>query len=111
KRPSDVYRLLIGCYELTRQIAVTSGLSMLTLKSSESQFDTVTPSDVYDIASLVVSELAYLYAQMEEAQPPYEVYNPGRKLPSHVYQRAGILEKQLIDLQQRVNKTPNWLKK
>ena len=111
KRPSDVYRLLIGCYELTRQIAVTSGLNMLILKSSESQIDTVTPSDVYDIASLVVSELAYLYAQMDEAQPPYDVYNPGRKLPSHAYQRAGVLEKQLIDLQKRVNNNPNWLKK
>ena len=111
KRPPDVYRRLIGCYELARQIAVTSGLEMLTLKSSESQIETVIPSDVYDIASLVVSGLAYLYAQMEEAQPPYEVYNPGRKFPSHVYQRAGILEKQLIDLKKRVNKNPNWLKK
>ena len=110
KRPSDVYRLLIACYELARQIAERSGLSMLILESSESQFESVAPSDVFDIASLVVSELAYLHEQLDGAQAPHEVYYPGRKLPSHVYQRAGILESQLINLLKQVEQKPDWLR-
>ena len=111
KRPVDVYRRLIVCYKLIRQIAMHSGLKMLILEAGESQFATVTPSDVYDIASLIVSELAYLNEQIKEVQSPRKIYNPGRKLPSHVYQRAGILEKQLIDLLKRVEKKPGWLQK
>ena len=84
---------------------------MLILEVGESQFETVTPSDVYDIASLIVSELAYLHEQLKQLQSPRKVYNPGRKLPSHVYQRTGILEKQLTDLLKRVEKKPGWLQK
>ena len=110
KQPADVYRRLIACYHLIRQIAASSGLKMLTLETSEAHFEQVTPSDVYDLAALVVSELSYLHAQMEDAQPHREIYYPGRKFPSHVYQRAGILEKQLIDLERRVKEKPTWLR-
>lgn len=111
KRPVDVYRRLMVCYKLIRQIAMHSGLKMLILEAGESQFETVTPSDVYDIASLIVSELAYLNEQLKEVQSPRKIYNPGRKLLSHVYQRAGILEKQLIDLLKWVEEKPDWLRK
>lgn len=111
KQPADVYRRLIDCYWLIRQIARSSGLNMLTLETGEARLEQVTPSDVYDLAALVVAELSYLHAQLEDAQPHREIYYPGRKFPSHVYQRAGILEKQLIDLQRRVKEQPNWLRK
>lgn len=111
KRPGDVYRRLIDCFRLIRRIAVLSGLEMLTLETSQGYDDDVTPSDVYDIAALVVSELSYLHSRLEDARPHREVYYPGRKFPSHVYQRAGILEKQLIEIERRVQETPAWLRK
>ncbi len=109
KRPADVYRRLVECFERIRQIAEQSGLKILTLKINEADLAEVTPSDVYEIASLVTSELAYLHAQLPGAQSAREVYYPGRKFPSHVYQRAGVLEAQLQELQSLVRHDPDWL--
>ncbi|MGR8981109.1 MAG: hypothetical protein ACU84H_13590 [Gammaproteobacteria bacterium] len=70
---------------------------LLTLEIGEAHFEQVTPSAFYDLASLVVTELSYLHAPLEDVQPRREIYYPGRKFTFPVYQRAGILEKQLID--------------
>ena len=69
----------------------------------------VTPSDVYDMATLLISELDYLWTHAENAVSPRPAYYPGRKLPSHVYQRAGLLERQLAELEKLVEATPSWL--
>jgi hypothetical protein len=69
----------------------------------------VTPHDVYNLASLIVSELRFLHAQVDGALSPPEPYYPGRQFPSDVYQRAGLLEILLIDLQALVQAVPSWL--
>jgi hypothetical protein len=109
KQPADVYRRLVECLGRIRQIAEQSNLKMLTLAISETDRAEATPSDVHDIASLVVSELAYLHAQLPGVLPAREVYYPGRRFPSQVYQRAGILEGQLLELQRLVQHDPGWL--
>ena len=109
KQPADVYRRLVGCLDRIQQIAELSNIKILTLKVSEADMAEATPSDVYDFASLVISELAYLHAQLPDAQPAREAYYPGRKFPSHVYQRVGILEGQLLELQRLVQQDPHWL--
>lgn len=108
KQPADVYRRLTECFQLIRQIAELSKLSVLTLDISKAKLAEVTPSDVHVIASLIVSELAYLHAQLPDARAAREVHDPGRKFPSHVYQRAGILKGQLQELQNLVRQHPNW---
>ena len=70
---------------------------------------TIGPSDVYSMATLLVSELTYLHMQVDDFEPPIRTYYPGSKLPSHVYQRVGILEAQLTELEKRVGLTPDWL--
>ena len=70
KQPADVYRRLVECFALIQQIAERSKIKILTLRISEADMAEATPSDVFDIASLVVSELAYLHAQLPDAQPP-----------------------------------------
>ncbi len=102
KRPADVYRRLVGCFERTRRIAEGLGIQVLALEVGAEELAAVTPSDVYDIASLLVAELAHLHTQFRDVEPPHETYYPGRKFPSHVYQRAGILESQLIELQKQL---------
>ena len=82
---------------------------MLTLRSREENLAQLTPSDVYDMATLLVSELAYLWAQLDDAAVPRPAYYPGSRFPSHVYQRAGLLERQLSDLAALVDATPDWL--
>ncbi len=95
KRPLDVYRRLLNCVRLTEQIVQASNQKMLFLVDRNIDFDEVTPSDVYDLASLILSELSYLHSVSPSLSSPQRAYNPGRKFPSHVYQRAGILEAQL----------------
>ena len=106
KRPADVYRRLIACYAQLRAIMTHSGFSVLRLDQHPEE---AAPSDVYNIASLIVFELSYLHTQVDGVLPPPAPYDPGRKLPSDVYQRAGLLEMLLIDLQALTQKSPAWL--
>ena len=110
KRPADVYRKLVSCFEEIHRIGENSGVAMLDLKVNDEQVEKVEPSDVYDVASLLVSELAHLHGQRRNAAPPRKVYNPGRKLPSHVYQRIGILCDQMDALKLKVQNNSDWLK-
>ena len=113
KRPRDVYLRLVGCFERIRQIAADSGLKVLELEAEggKKAAENAEPSDVYDIASLLVSELSYLHGHLKDAKAPRNVVFSGRKFPSHVYQRAGILELQLIELEKVVDANRNWLGK
>lgn len=58
KRPSDVYSRLLECFDRIHRIAKTSGVEILELKATDDQIARAEPSDVYDIASRLVSELA-----------------------------------------------------
>jgi hypothetical protein len=98
KRPADVAQV--------RAVMQHSGLNALTLDLHP---DTVTSSDVYDIASLIVSELSFLHSHLNGVLAPPDAYYPGRKFPADVYQRAGLLEALLIDLQALVETSPSWL--
>ena len=106
KSPADVYRRLVGCFTLIRKIMERSGLKALTLTTHPAE---VNPSDVYDIASLSVSELTLLHAHLDATLPPPAPYYPGRKFPADVYQRAGLLETILTKLLQLVDTHPTWL--
>jgi hypothetical protein len=110
KRPPDVYRRLLGCFERIRAVSEASGNKMLKLEVGTINSKIARPSDVYDVASLVVSELAYLHSQLKDADTPEDVHFPGRKFPSHVFQRVGILEAQLIELEKHAADQPDWLK-
>jgi len=110
KQPQDVYRRLIECFSLIREIAAGSGLDVLELWTTDDDIQNVTPSDVYDIASLLVSELAHIHSQLDSAKSPRQVYYPGRKFPSDVYQRAGILQAQLLELRELVAPHTDWLR-
>lgn len=108
KRPADVYRKLLDCFHRIQAIAGISGINMLELAVSPADIESAEPSDVYDIASLIVSELAYLHGRLQDARLPYIVHPPGLKFPSHVYQRACLLETQLTGLQSLVQGNPTW---
>ncbi len=98
RQPPDVYRRLLGCFEMVRRIAAAENLQILELSVSEASMAEATPSDVYDIASLLVSELAYVDRVLNGSPPERKAWYPGRKVPSDVFQRAGILETQLIEI-------------
>ena len=109
KIPADVYRRLLESFGTVQAIFRATELKTLDLKLSDELIDEVTPSDVYDIASLVASELSYLHQLRGDDQPPPRVFFPGRKFPSHVYQQAERLRRQLEVLREYVEEHPDWL--
>lgn len=110
KQPADVFRRLVGCFESMKKIGDASDVAVLELNVDEQLVPHVESSEVYDLASLLVSELSQMHLQLKNAAPPISSYYPGRKVPAHAYQRAGILEAQLTELQAKVIQNPNWLR-
>ena len=106
KRPADVYYRLIECFARVRAIMAHTGFGVLTFNQHP---ETITPNDTYDIASLMAFELRFLHAQANGVLLPPDPYDAGRKFPADVYQRAGLLEALLIDLQAWVEASPSWL--
>ena len=83
---------------------------MLTFQKKSRDDSTVQPSDVYDMASLLVSELDHLHSLHGNLRRPKRVFSPGPLFPSHAYQRVGMLEAQLVELEKLVDKKPAWLR-
>lgn len=110
KRPRDVYVRLVAAFNMTRTIAQGSNLQVLRLEVDEDSLGLIAPSDAYDMASLLLSELAYFGSISPRMIPAPEAYYPGRKLPSQVFQRAGVLISQLDRLAGEVKTNPGWLK-
>lgn len=109
--PGDVYNLLINCFRIQRKIMVASGLKALDIDSSVAATKDTKPADVYDIASLVFSEVRSPYFAIKNRRLTPGVFYPGKKGPAHAYQKAGALEAQLTELLKLVEKDPGWLQR
>ena len=98
RRPAEVYDRLQRCLELVRTLVKNAGHPVID--SLPTPGDQTLPSDVYDLASLLLGEVAFVHALRPDPNPPYpfESNAPGKKLPSHVWQLAGVLEQQLQQL-------------
>lgn len=113
KQPSEVFLRLVDCYERLETIAKLSNVPVLhfdrtALNKAVNNFS-FHPSDVYDMATLLVSDLAFLHAKIRDLESLESTLYPGRKFPSHAYQQAGILLTQLVELETRVKGDPEWL--
>ena len=96
--PSDVYfRLLEGLERLTK-IYELHGLASLRVDAETLQKEEITPSDVYDIASLLVARLDFLHKHNKIQMLPRKPFYPGKVYPTDVYRQAGILLSQLDSL-------------
>ena len=114
KQPGEVFLRLVQCFTHVEEIARLSGTAALHLdaKAAKRAVDdlNIEPSDVYDLATLLVSDLTYLYGRLKDVPPIPSVPFPGRKFPSHAYQQAGVLLAHLRVLEQQVRAHPNWSK-
>lgn len=113
KTPTDVFLQLIRCFEQLEEFAQSSGVAILHLDGKAArkiipEFQ-VQPSDVYDLATLLLSDLAYIHGKKYRGQVVPTVPFPGRKFPSHVFQLAGGLQVQLDELVRLVQVHPDWL--
>ncbi len=70
KQPADVFLRLVECYASLETIAHQSGIPVLHLDlpaaKSVGLSRQLEPSDVYDMATLLVSDLAYLQGQLKK---------------------------------------------
>ena len=96
KAPIDVFGQLYKCYAAVRRIAKLTDLAMLELEVEHDQ--PVTPSDVFDLASLVFSEVRFL-ATTAGVEKRYRIRPQAEKVPSDVYQQARHLEALLAVLE------------
>jgi len=116
KQPGEAFLRLVDCFERLESIAKHSKVSVLhfdrtAVNKAVNHYD-FHPSDIYDMATLLVSDLAFLYANIKNLESPATVHYPGGRIfPSHVYQQAGILYAQLVELEERVQHDPNWLQR
>lgn len=95
KRPVDVFQHIAECYQTTHAIALKSGHPIAELRL-ETEITAVNPSDVYDLSSLLLSELVFLDDRFNSSDSrPAAVHFSGYKVPSDCFQRSGVLLKQL----------------
>jgi hypothetical protein len=97
RRPADCYQRLEACLAAVGSKITKHGETALQARLSSTQID---PTDVYDLANLVLGELAFLHALTANARPvhAFEPGGDGFRLPAHVHQLARTLEAQIASL-------------
>lgn len=110
KFPHQVLKKLVDSFAIIKSVYDQTGLDSITFEVNQELFKSATPSDVYDIASLVVSELNYLHRKAPRISPPKEVYYSGKKIPADVFKLASELYENLSYLNKLIKNNPSWLK-
>lgn len=100
KLPADNYRRLLDCLDRLHGLAREEGIEVANLSARRNVPERLEPGHVYDIANLVLADVVAL-AKAAGAAPARVEPGPAPKhvFPSHVYQRAGTLERQLEALE------------
>ncbi|MEM1153807.1 MAG: hypothetical protein AAGI44_06675 [Pseudomonadota bacterium] len=98
KMPEDVLLKLQNCYQLLSRLAQARGVKTLNLVIPGDTYPTATPNDVSDIGALLIEQLEDVLETFPDADQPRVAYYPGRRFPSHVFQRAGLLQAILEEL-------------
>ena len=105
KQPIDVFQQLNKCLSIVRRIAETSDVPILDFDPDYSH--EILPSDVYDMASLVFSEVRY-FSTLAGVRKRYRLSSREDKVPSDVFQQARWMEDLLIEFEKRTRDQPNW---
>ena len=102
ERPADVHQRLVECLRLLPTASAAQGVQLLTLDlKAQARLQNVAPADNYDLATALVSDLAYLGQRLGAAYNPLprgEYRAPRTVLPSHVQRLAGVLQEQMLAL-------------
>jgi hypothetical protein len=94
RKPADCYARLEACLAAAGSHVTKHGETALRARGTPSD---INPTDVYDLANLVLGEVAFLHSIVATAHPvhAFEPGGNGFRMPSHVYQLARTLESQL----------------
>ena len=108
--PGHVYGRLLGVFDRLSSGFDSQGLDIVSWAGGAYVVDaSLTPSDVFDLATLLLSELEYAHSLIPGARPPMQVVHPGRRFPADVYQQAGVLQMQASRIMLHLTESPNLL--
>jgi len=94
RQPRHCFEHLLACHQAVSAALVKHGQQATSAPSAPAD---VLPGDVYDLANLVLAEVACLHSLAKDAAPvqAYELAPSGYRLPAHVDQLARTLHAQL----------------
>jgi hypothetical protein len=97
RQPAECYARLEACLAAAGALVTKHGQTAMCARGTPTE---IQPSDVYDLASLVLGEVAFLHSLVATAKPvhAFEPGGNGFRLPAHVHQLARTLEAQLASL-------------
>jgi len=102
KRPADVYRRLTECMDAIIRVAPKVGVEVLGLSARRNIPDDTTPGHAYDIARFLVADLSAIAAARNAPRVRPALPSPKHIFPTEVYAHAGILLRQLEELERRL---------
>ena len=102
KRPADVYERLTECMDAVMRVAPKVGVQVLGLSARRNVPDDTEPGHAYDIARFLVADLAALADARDVPNVRVSLPAPKHIFPTEVYAHAGILLRQLEQLEQRL---------
>lgn len=109
-RPGDVYGRLLQVFDRLSASFDALGLDMVTWAGGIYEVDTsLSPGDVFDLATLLLSEVEYLHSRTPGARAPIQAVDPGLRWPSDVYQQAGILNEQAARILMQARKNADMV--
>jgi len=109
KFPRDVFQLLWQTCEVLHQVLTNSRVRALEIHRG---FVGEEPTDVYDLASLIVSELEYLSSLLPVENGPPQARAMASQvpvLPAHNFRLARQLQASIGTLAEAVQARPDWL--
>ena len=99
RTPADIYAKLLECLDLVSRIAArVEGAEVMSLSSRRNIPDDIEPGHVHDIAVILVADVATLATVLDAGGLSLELPEPERVFPTEAYQRAALLEQQLIEI-------------
>jgi hypothetical protein len=102
KRPADVYQRLTECMDAVIRVAPKVGVPVMGLSARRNVPDDTQPGHAYDIARFLVADLAAFADARDVPRVRVTLPAPKHIFPTEVYAHAGILLRQLEQLEQRL---------
>ena len=99
KTPPEVLTEIRACFELVARLARSFEVEPLLFTIAEpTDLRRVSPDDVLDLFVLMIAELDRITAKAALQRKERNLVPPGRRYPSHVYQRARFIKALLGDV-------------
>jgi hypothetical protein len=102
KRPADVYRRLTECMDVVIRVAPKVGVEVLGLSARRNIPEDTSPGHAFDIARFLVADLAAFSGALDAPRARVSLPAPKHVFSTEVYAHAGILLKQLEELERQL---------